>query len=90
MMLHTKYQGSRPCSFKQEALWFQTRRFFHVSPYIGLCNTCDPPGQFWPQGHNLNNLGREHKVMLHTKCQGSRPYGFRQKYFLFSSLYKPI
>ena len=27
MMLHTKYQGSRPCGFRQED-------FFHVSPYI--------------------------------------------------------
>ena len=91
MMLHTKYQGSRPCGFRQEdifmflpikayvklvtlrrghlwpqgynlnklgrgllddttyqkswlyALWFQTRRFFHVAPYISLCKTCGPP-----------------------------------------------
>ena len=91
-MLHTKYQGSRPCGFRQEDffmflpilvyvkhvtpgvgsflpqghysnklvrglqgdatyqisklqdLWFQTRRFFHVSPYISLCKTCDPRG----------------------------------------------
>ena len=88
-MLHTKYQGSRPFGFRQEALWFQTRRFFHVSPYISLCNTCDPPGQgqVWPQGHNLNKLGREHKVMLHTKCQGSRPYGLRQEGFFHVSPY---
>ena len=35
------------------ALWFQTRRFFHVFPYISLCITCDPEA-----GHNLNKLGR--------------------------------
>ena len=93
MMLHTKYQGSRPCGFRREvffmylpikanvkhvtpeagpflaqgynlnklgigllddttnqisrpkALWFQTRRFFHVAPYLSLCKTCDPRGQ---------------------------------------------
>ena len=29
-------------------------------PYISLYQTCDPPGGpiFWPQGHNLNNIGR--------------------------------
>ena len=38
-------------------------------------------GHFWPQGHNLNNLVEVHKVMLHTKYQGPRPYGFRQENF---------
>ena len=37
MMLHTKYQGSRPCGFRQED-------FVHVAPYISLCKTCDPRG----------------------------------------------
>ena len=60
-MLHTKYQGSRPYGFRQED-------FFHVFPYIGLCKTSDHRGggggggggggQFWPQGHNLNKLGK--------------------------------
>ena len=45
MMLHTKYQASWPCVFRQED-------FFHVFPVT--------PGwaYFWPQGHNLNKLGR--------------------------------
>ena len=52
MKLHTKYQGSGPCGFRQEY-------FFHISPYISLCKTCDPgAGPFWPQGLNLNKLGR--------------------------------
>ena len=52
MILHTKYQGSSPCGFRQED-------FFHVAPYISLCKTCDPGlGPFWPQGYNLNKLGR--------------------------------
>ena len=45
MMLHTKYQGSRPCGFRQED-------FFYVSPYISLCKACDPWGVviFGPRG----------------------------------------
>ena len=33
-------------------------------PYICLCKTCDPGGggggggPFWPQGYNLNKLGK--------------------------------
>ena len=27
-----------------QAFWFQTRGFFHVFLYIGLCKTCDPWG----------------------------------------------
>ena len=51
MMLHTKYQGSRSCGFRQED--------FHVCPCISLCKTCDPRGgPFLPQGYNLNKLGR--------------------------------
>ena len=33
-MLHTKYEGSRPCGFRQE-------EFFMFSIY-NLCKTCDP------------------------------------------------
>ena len=35
MMLHTKYQDSRPCGFRQ---------VFFMFPYISLCKTFDPPG----------------------------------------------
>ena len=48
-MLQTKYQGSRPCGFRQEDCF--------MFPYISLCKTCDPrTGPFWSQRHNLNNL----------------------------------
>ena len=30
-----KYQGSKHCGFRQ-------KDFFHVGPYISLCNLCDP------------------------------------------------
>ena len=53
MMLHTKYQGSRPYGFRQENF----SMFFH---YISLCKICDPwcGVIFWPEGDNLNKLGR--------------------------------
>ena len=51
-------------------------------PYLSLCKTFDPGAG--PQGHNLNKLGRGHKVMPHTKYQVSRPCGFRQEdFFMF-------
>ena len=62
MMLQTKYQGSRPCGFRQES--------FSRFPYISLCKTSRPraypfsaPGTwegdpFWPNGDNLNKLSR--------------------------------
>ena len=34
MMLHTKYQGSRPCGFREED--------FSYFPNILLCRTCKP------------------------------------------------
>ena len=55
VMLHTKYQGSRPCGFRQEDC------FSHFA-YISFCKTCDPRGGggfFWPQDYNLKKkLGR--------------------------------
>ena len=36
MMLQTKYQGSRPCGFRQED--------FFTFPHISVCLTCDPRG----------------------------------------------
>ena len=51
MMLHTKYQGSRPWGFRQD---------FFTFPSISLCKTLDLRGGaiFWPQGYYLNKLGR--------------------------------
>ena len=57
MMLQNKYQGSRPCGFRQE--------YFSRFPLISLCKTfdhlsSDPPeqGHFGPKGYNLNIHGR--------------------------------
>ena len=68
MMLHTKYQGSRPCGFSQED-------FSHF-PYISLCKTIDPPelGHFWPQGYILNKLDRG--LLGDAKYQISRVWAF--------------
>ena len=52
MMLHTKYQSSRPCGLRQE-------HFFMFRPIFTYVNSVTlGPGHFWPQGHNLNKLGR--------------------------------
>ena len=51
-MLHTKYQVSRPCGFRQE-------EFFVLLPIQAYVKHMIPGvGNFWPQGHNLNKLGR--------------------------------
>ena len=63
MMLHTKYQGSRPCGFRQD---------FFCFPYISLCKTFDTLGGgaiFGPRGIILTILVEVHEVMLHTKYQ---------------------
>ena len=52
MMLHTKYQGSRSCGFRQEDFFmFLPSKAYekHVTPEAS---------HFWPQGYNLNKLGR--------------------------------
>ena len=47
------------------------------------------PGHFWPQGHNLNKLGRgQLGDVIHTNYQDSRPNGFRQEDFFMFSLCK--
>ena len=58
MMLHTKYQGCRPCGFREE-------EDFSCFLYISLCKTCDRGGggggggggHSWPQGHKWNKFG---------------------------------
>ena len=70
MMLHTKYQGSRPCGFRQDFFMFYLYKpgagpnikalGLVVSDKIFSCSTYISLGRahFWPQGHNLNNFGR--------------------------------
>ena len=84
MMLHTKYQGSRPCGFRQEE--------FFMFPYVSHCKTCDPQGRaiLDPRGIVGTNLVKVHYKMLHTKHHGSRSCGFRQEDFFMFSLYKPM
>ena len=50
MMLHTKYQGSRPFGFRPED-------FSHF-PYISLCKTCDLRGGaiFGPRACYILNI----------------------------------
>ena len=52
MMLHTKYQSSRPYGSREED--------FLSFSYISLCKTNKPQGRgyFRSVGNDLNNLGR--------------------------------
>ena len=77
MMLHTKYQGFKPCGFRED---------FSCFLYIRLCTTCDIQGgpTFGHRGIILINLVKAYKVMLHSKYQGSRSCGFREDFFIFS------
>ena len=52
MMLHTKYQGSRPCGFRQKDFFM----FLPISVYVK--HVTPGAGHIWPQGHNLNKLVR--------------------------------
>ena len=52
MMLHTKYQGSKPCGFRQEDFFM----FLPVKAYVKHVTPWQ--GHSWPKGHNLNKLGR--------------------------------
>ena len=58
MMLNTKYQGSRP---RLEG--------FPIKAYVKHVTT--GWGHFWPQDHNLNNLGKG--PLDDVKYQISRP-----------------
>ena len=49
MMFHTKYQGSRPCGFRQEDLFM----FLFIKAYVKL-----RPPEAGHQGYKLNKLGR--------------------------------
>ena len=51
VMLHTKYQSSMPCGFRQED--------FYVFPIEAYLSHVTPgTGPFMAHGHNLNNFGR--------------------------------
>ena len=65
-----------------------TSVFINIQAYIK--HVTPGRGHFWPKGHNLNKLGRGPRGDLHTKYQGSGPYGFRQEDFPCFSLYKPM
>ena len=50
MMLHTKYKGSRPCSFRQD--------FFIFSLYVHAKHVTPGHGHFRSEGHHLNKIVR--------------------------------
>ena len=74
-MLNTKYQGSRPSSFRGEELWNFRSLFLCLDPSF------DPRGILW------TNLVEVHKEMPHTKYQISTPFSFREKKWRWASLF---
>ena len=63
------------------------KMFFMFSLYKPLKNVTPGAGHFWPEGHNLNKLGRGLLGDATYQYQGSMPCGFRQEnYFLMFSL----
>ena len=51
-ILNTKYQSSKPSSFREKEFWSWS--------FLLLCYNLGPPGmgQFWPPGHDMNKLDR--------------------------------
>ena len=72
--LSSTYRISRPCGFRQEE--------FSCFPFLNRCKTCDPQGvdHFWPYEQNLKK-----KMMINTKYQRFRPFGFREDFKVFNS-----
>ena len=75
MILHTKYQGSRPCGFRQADVFM----FLPIKAYVKPVTP--EAGHFWPKGYNLNKLIRDSLDDTTYQNQGSRPCGFRQEDF---------
>ena len=52
--------GDATCKISRlKSLWFQTRRFYHVFfVYANVKHVIPGLAHFWPQGHNLNKLGK--------------------------------
>ena len=84
MMLHTKYEGSRYCGFRQEDFFI----VFPIQAYVKHVN----PGasQFWPQGYNLNKLGRGSLDDATTNIKALCLVVSDKKIFSWFSLYKPL
>ena len=63
MIIHTNYQGSRPCGFRQEdfLIFSLDKPVIQVIPGVG---------PFWPQEHNLNILAMVGFVVLNKKILG--------------------
>ena len=78
-MLHTKYQDSRTCGFRQEDFFM----FFPIKAYVKPVTT--RRGFFWPQGYNLNKLGRG--SLDDTTYQISRLYAlwFQKRRFVHAA-----
>ena len=82
--LHTKYESSWPCGFREEDFFFYV--FF---PHCKSMGANDPRGGaiFDPRGMIGRIYIEDHLTLLHTKYESSGPCGFREEdfFFIFSS-----
>ena len=77
-LLHTKYESSRPCSFREEDLFcFSHRKSMGANdPWGGVIyDPRDPVGRMYKG---------DHYILLHTKHESSGPCGFDDSFLCFS------
>ena len=72
MMLHTKYQGTRPCGFRQED-------FFHIFPIKAYVKR-DPVAK--PFFYNLNKPGRDPLGDATYQISRLQAFSFKTRRFL--------
>ena len=72
-LLHTNYESSAPCGFREENV-----EFFYVFPMT-------PPGRglYGPQGHGWKDLQREPSYVATNKKESSGPCGFGEEDFFY-------
>ena len=79
-MLYTKYESSRPCSFRQEDFWkFHFKNLF-IDPVTYLCNQLEWFEQLWygtTQGSFLWSLVKIQWVVSERRCLGKKVYARR-------------
>ena len=88
----TWYRSTRRCyipNIKALGLSFSDQKNFKVSFFVSVFKVVTLPrwGQFWPQGHHMNKLGKGPIEDATTKYQMSMPSSFREEFWSFPFLF---
>ena len=78
MMPHNKYQGSKPYGFRQE--------YFFLCFSLYVKRDCQG-SHFWPQGYNLNKLGRGSLGDASYQISRLKALWFQTRIFFYVSSY---